>query len=284
MNHLQQKLLEKCIRKNLSMKECYEQLQFQRDLCIKLDKFKDEVFARKTFKKSVMVVANYGGTQSTSRADVVEQLKAIDSGFLKECSKEEIGMFCDMVFWSMSAASPAAMNFLDYFRKLISFSLKYKDSVYYNHPLTGFPIHLCVKKKEQVKIDYKVHGKSKKAVLTNELDETNTRKTTSSSVPSITHSTDAAILLLVKHLCLDIPMSYIHDSVGMHPNNIRKGKEAVKTVLSNVVGGNIYQNIRDQLLEGIEEDKIPEELKQVPYVGDWDNWHEDIMNAEYAFM
>lgn len=283
LNHLQHKLLVKCMKHNMSTHETLNELKFQRDLCKKLMAYSDEVFARKVFKKSVMVTCSYGGSYGTSRDDVLENLRAVESKFLRNASPEEVSMFCQMVFWSLESAVPCAMNFMNYFRKLLSFALKYKESIYFKHPLTQFPVHLKVKKVESSTFNFRVHGKQKSVRLNKTLNETNKRKTTSSSIPGITHSSDAAILTCLKQLLGDTPMAFIHDSIGIHPNNIKTSKNAIQDVLKLFSDIDIFTEIKNDVLEGIPEDQIPEELKTVPHEGTWKDYNTNIENAEYAF-
>lgn len=283
MNHLQVKLLEQCQRRRLSVEQTFETLKAQRDLCQKMMEHTDEVFARKTFKKSVMVTTNYGGSAMTSRSDVLYQLKSMESKFLYDCTPSEITMFTNMVFWSMEAGVPSAMRFLDFFRKLLSFVLKYKDEITFRNPLTGFPICLKVYDEEVKGYSYRVHGKSVTARITKKLHTTNKRKTVSSTVPSLIHACDAAVLVMLKTGLGDDEMSYIHDSIGVHPNSLEKSKGAVTKALTDVLDSNYFQNLVDQLLEGIPEDEIPTELRKAPYEGTWTTSQEDLPNAYYAY-
>lgn len=267
MNMFQKKLLQSCMSKGMSVQDMYEQLQMQRDLCKKMMDHEEECFARKVYKKSCMTVANYGATQRTSRADVIYQLKNMNSTFLEDLESAELNMFCNMVFWSLEEAAPSSMEFLNYFRKLLRFVLKHKDYVYFNNPLTGFPVALRVREQETKDYVYKIMGKNVKTVLVTELQTTHSQKTTTSSVPGIIHSIDAAILVMLKDGLMEEDMSFIHDSCGLHPNNIEKAKESVYTALNTVMNGNVLQSIVDQLLEGIED--VPDALKTAPYQGTW---------------
>lgn len=276
MNHLQQKLLEQCVRRGMSVEQMFDTLTVQRELCKKMLAHEDECFARKTFKLSVMVTTNYGGTAMTSRGDVLYQLKNMESSFLYSCTPSEITMFCNMVFWSMEAGVPSAMRFLSYFRKLLSFVMKHKDYVYFNNPITGFPVVLRVCDEELHGFSYRVHGRTLKARIFRKLSTTNSRKTVTSSVPGVIHSIDASILTSLKSFLGDEEMSYIHDSIGVHPNNMNKAKESVSESLKLLLNGDVFQNIVDQLLEGIED--VPEHLLKAPSEDTWtdidsDDWY-----------
>lgn len=284
LNHLQWKLIDQCKRNRLSVEQTFQALKDQRDLCKKMVDNADEVFARKVFKRSVMCTANYGATQRSSREDVISQLKAVDDGFIYSLTPSEITMLCNLVFWSLDSAVPSSMKFLQYFRKLLAFTLKYKDTVQFRNPINNFPVVLRVQDEESVILTYKVHGKSLTSRINKKINSTNKRKTTSSSVPSIIHSADAAILHLIKDGILDIDMAFIHDSVGTHPNYIASTKESVSNALLCTAQSQYFESLRIQLLQDIPTEDIPEELLQVPNESTWTNWEEDIQNAINAYM
>lgn len=284
LNHLQWKVIDQCKRKGYSVEQTFEHLKAQRELCQKMIQYSDEVFNRKTFKKSVMTVTSYGATQQTSRNDVIAQLKSFDEGFIYSLTPSEITMLTNMVFWSMEEGVPSAMKFLSYFRKLIAFSLKHKDSIMFRNPINNFPVVLRVYNEESVTISYKVRGRSLTSRVNKKINSTNTRKTTSSSVPSIIHSADAGLLHLIINNVLDLNVAFIHDSVGTHPNNVAVLKEAVVKSLYDVSTVQYFESLRDQLLADIPEHLIPDELKEVPYEGTWIDWEEDLAQAYNAFM
>lgn len=282
INHLQFKLLESCKKKGISVDQTLDTLKVQRDLCQRMIKHSDEVFARKTFKKSVMVTTNYGGTQQTSRNDVISQLKSFDEGFIYSLTPSEVTMMTNMIFWSMEAGVPSAMKFLNYFRKLLAFVLKYKDTVEFRNPLNNFPVVLRVYDEESVTLSYKVHGRTLTSRINKKINSTNKRKTTSSSVPSIIHSADAALLHMIKAGIIDTDMAFIHDSIGVHPNNIIKAKQSVVNSLTLLSTVEYFDSLRKQLLEGIED--VPEEFLSVPTEDTWEDWEVDLANAYNAYM
>lgn len=283
MNHLQQRLLEQCSRNGLPVQAMYEELKAMRSLCQKMVEYNEEVFSRKVWKKSVMVVTNYGGSRLTSREDVLAQLSGMESKFLYSCTPSEITMFCNMVYWSLEAGVPSAMKFLNYFRKLLRFVLKHKEIVFFNNPLTGFPVALRTADKEIKEYQYKVGGKKTSVVLHRNLQTTNAAKTATSSVPGIIHSLDGAILMLLKDGLKDEDMAYIHDSIGVHPNNMAKAKGSVSDALEVLLNSDAYQKIASQLLEGIDPSLIPEDLLNAPSENTWENADEDVKVAYYAY-
>lgn len=284
LNHLQFKLIDQCKRNKLSVEQTFQALKVQRDLCKKMIDNSEQAFARKVFKKSTMTVSSYGATQRSSREDVIYQLKQFDDGFIYSLTPSEVTMLCNMVFWSLDTAVPSAMAFLSFFKKLMNFVLKYKDVIQFRNPINNFPVVLRVQDEESVILTYKVHGRSLTSRINKKINSTNKRKTTSSSVPSIIHSADAAILHLIKNGVLDVDMAFIHDSVGTHPNHISSTKESVSNALLCTAQSQYYESLRVQLLDGIPEEDIPEELLQVPDESTWTNWEEDILNATNAYM
>lgn len=280
INHMQQKQLEQCVKRRLSVEDTLDVMKLQRSVCIKMLEHSKTVFARKTVKKSVMTVTSYGATQMTSRSDVIAQINAAEPDFLGSLTPSEVTMLTNMVFWSMEAGVPSAMRFLGYFRKLLAFVLKYCDEITFRNPLTGFPICLKVYDEESQAFQYKVHGKASKAKISVKLHSTNKRKTTSSSVPGIIHSIDAAILTMIK-TGLDInDMAYVHDSVAVHPNNLLKAKQSVAASLVQVLEGDVFQNIVDQLLEGIE--NVPVNLRTAPREDTWTDYNTDDWYYSYS--
>lgn len=282
INTLQESLITRCIRKNMSLPEITEQLILQRDVAKKLEQY-PEFFGRSVFKKSVMVTANYGGSSQTSRSDVYEQLEALDSGILKDFTKEEQLMVTNFVYDSMKFAVPCSFAYLEYAKKLFSFVSRKKDGIFFVNPISGMPVMLRKEVEKREEMVFKVNGKNKRTVLITRTDECNHSKTASSAVPGGIHSIDAGILLNIKGKIGDVPMSFIHDSVGANPNDMAIIRNAVNECLLEVFHSDALQKIVDQLLEGIE--NVPEELKVAPTVGDWDSTEavDQILNSGYAF-
>lgn len=281
-NTLQEALITRCIRKNMSLASITEQLMLQRNVAQKLAHY-PEFFGRSVFKKSVMVSCNYGGSSQTSRSDVYEQLEALDSGILVDFTKEEQLMVTNFVYDSMKFAVPCSFAYLEYAKKLFSFVSRQKDGIFFVNPISGMPVMLRKEVEERESMIFKVNGKNKRTVLITRTDECNHTKTASSSVPSVIHSLDAAILINIKDKIGDVPMSYIHDSVGAHPNDMAIIRNAVNECLLEVFHSDALQKIVDQLLEGCTD--IPEELLTVPHVGDWSEEEaiDQILNSGYAF-
>lgn len=281
-NTLQERLVTRCVRKNLPITEIAQQLILQRDVARKLKDY-PEFFGRSVFKKSVMVSCNYGGSSQTSRKDVYEQLEALDSHILKDFSKDEQLMVTNFVYDSMSFAVPCSFEYLEYSKKLFSFVTRQKDGIFFVNPISGMPVLIRKEVEEREELVFKVNGKNKRTVLITRTDECNHMKTASSAVPGLIHSLDSAILVNIKDKLGTVPMSFIHDSVGAHPNDLGKVRKAVNECLLEVFNSDALQKIVDQLLEGIE--NVPEELRKVPYVGDWDADEavDQILNSGYAF-
>lgn len=281
-NTLQERLITRCIRKNLSTTEIARHLILQRDVAKKLKDY-PEFFGRSVFKKSVMVSCNYGGSSMTSRKDVYEQLEALDSSILKDFDKDEQLMVTNFVYDSMSFAVPCSFDYLEYSKKLFAFVSRKKDGIFFVNPISGMPVLIRKEVEKREELVFKVNGKNKRTVLITRTDECNHTKTASSAVPGIIHSIDAGILLNIKDKIGDVPMSYIHDSVGAHPNDLAIIRKAVNECLLEVFNSDALQKIVDQLLEGIE--NVPEELRKVPFVGDWDADEavDQILNSGYAF-
>lgn len=282
INTLQERLITRCIRKNLSTADIAGQLILQRDVARKLANY-PEFFGRSVFKKSVMVTANYGGSSQTSRSDVYEQLEALDSGILKDFTKEEQTMVTNFVYDSMSFAVPCSFDYLEYARKLFSYVSRKKDGIFFVNPISGMPVLLRKEHEKREEMVFKVNGKNKRTVLITRTDECNHTKTASSAVPGLIHSIDAGILMNIKGKIGDVPMSYIHDSVGASPNDMAIIRKAVNECLLEIFHSDALQNVVDQLLEGL--DNVPDELRQVPRVNDWDASEavEQILSSGYAF-
>lgn len=282
INTLQERLIVRCLRKNMSMAAITEQMMLQRDVAKKLADY-PEFFGRSVFKKSVMVSCNYGGSAQTSRSDVYEQLEAMDSAILKDFTKEEQLMVTNFVYDSMSFAVPCSFAYLEYSKKLFSFVSRQKDGIFFVNPISGMPVMLRKEVEKREEMTFKVNGRSKRTVLITKTDECNHTKTASSAVPSFVHSIDAAILIDIKAGVGDTPMAFIHDSVGSNPNDLGKVRASVNEVLRKTLHSDALQNVVDQLLEGIE--NVPEELRKVPHVGDWDldEATEQVMSSMYAF-
>ena len=226
---------------------------------------------------------NYGGSAQTSRSDVYEQLEAMDSAILQDFTKDEQLMITNFVYDSMSFAVPCSFAYLEYSKKLFSFVSRQKDGIFFVNPISGMPVMLRKEHERREEMTFKVNGKSKRTVLITRTDECNHTKTASSAVPGAIHSLDAGILVNIKGKIGDVPMSYIHDSVGSHPNDLAIIRNAVNECLLEVFHSDALQAIVDQLLEGCT--NIPEELLIAPRVGDWnaDEAVDQILSSGYAF-
>lgn len=281
-NTLQERLITRCIRKNMSTADIASQLILQRNVAKRLQNY-PEFFGRSVFKKSVMVTANYGGSSMTSRSDVYEQLEAMDSAILKDFTKEEQLMVTNFVYDSMSFAVPCSFEYLEYARKLFAFVSRKKDGIFFINPISGMPVLIRKETEKREELVFKVNGKNKRTVLITRTDECNHTKTSSTAVPGVIHSIDAALLLSIKQKLPETAMSYIHDSIGANPNDLAMVRKAVNESLLEVFHSDALQNIVDQLLEGIED--APEELKKAPFRGDWDEEIavDQILNSLYAF-
>lgn len=281
-NTLQEALITRCIRKNMSLASITEQLMLQRNVAQKLAHY-PEMFGRSVFKGSVMITANYGGSSQTSRNDVYDQLEAIDSSILVDFTKEEQLMVTNFVYDSMKFAVPCSFAYLEYTKKLFSFVSRQKEGIFFVNPISGMPVMVRKDKEERESMIFKVNGKNKRTVLITRTDECNHTKTASTAIPLLIHSIDAAILINIKDKIGDVPMSYIHDSVGAHPNDMAIIRNAVNECLLEVFHSDALQKIVDQLLDGCTD--IPEELLTVPHVGDWPEEEaiNQILNSGYAF-
>ena len=282
VNTLQEALITRCIRKNMSLPAITEQLILQRDVAKKLQEY-PEFFGRGVFKKSVMVTANYGGSSMTSRSDVYEQLEALDSGILVDFTKEEQLMVTNFVYDSMKFAVPCSFAYLEYAKKLFSFVSRQKDGVFFVNPISGMPVMIRKEHEKRENMVFKVNGKNKRTVLITRTDECNHTKTSSTAIPLLIHSIDAGILLNIKGKIGDVPMAYIHDSVGANPNDMAIIRNAVNECLLEIFHSDALQAIVDQLLEGCTD--IPDELLKAPVVNDWDASEavDQILNSGYAF-
>lgn len=192
-------------------------------------------------------------------------------------------MVTNFVYDSMSFAVPCSFEYLEYARKLFAFVSRKKDGIFFVNPISGMPVLIRKEKEVREEMVFKVNGKNKRTVLITRTDECNHTKTTSSAVPSFIHSVDAGILLNIKDKIGDVPMSYIHDSVGANPNDLAVIRKAVNECLLEVFHSDALQNVVEQLLEGL--DDVPDELRQVPHVGDWEASEavDQILNSGYAF-
>lgn len=219
----------------------------------------------------------------TSRSDVYEQLEALDSGILSDFTKEEQLMVTNFVYDSMKFAVPCSFAYLEYAKKLFSFVSRQKDGIFFVNPISGMPVMVRKEYEKREELVFKVNGKNKCTVLITRTDECNHTKTASTAIPLFIHSIDSAILINIKGKIGDVPMSYIHDSVGAHPNDMAIIRNAVNECLLEVFHSDALQKVVDQLLEGCT--NVPDELRVAPTVGDWNTEEaiDQILNSGYAF-
>ncbi len=245
-------------KKKLSSEEMFTAMVKLRDFCIKLQSYED-VWQRSVFKKSVMVVSSYGAKESTSRSDILNVLRGMNSPFLKECNSEEIKLFCKMVFICIGISYPAAKQYMDWAAKLSYQIAKANGRICYKHPITGFPVTLRVEGEEKRSHRMSLFGKAHKVYLKHKTGEVNPRKTATMTVPSIIHNIDAGILVEANKKCY-YPTTLVHDSFGCHPNNKDDMQDNINFALQQVFDSDLLQDITDQLISSIDVSDEEDEL------------------------
>ena len=281
-NFLQQKLIQRCINKGMNQAEIFQQLQEQRDAFVKIQKHAEDAFSRGVWKRSVMTVSAYGCSLKSSSEYVADSLKEIKSELLQDLSKKELNHYFNAVYDGIEVAIPAASQYLDYITKVIRFALKYTNSVKYINPLNNMPIHLKINKKDRLELEYKVNGKKKRSVISVKLEQTDNRKTATSSAPSIFHGIDAGILTLIVNQFQD-DLALIHDSAGTHPNDIARLKNAANDSLLELSKGNKLKEIVEQILQEVPEKYKEKLLATLPMQGTWDTIQQDLENNRYSW-
>lgn len=306
LNQMVKAIITAGVQSRKSSNDIYAEVKLARDVARKAQRY-EEVYGRKVFKKSVMVTANYGGKLSTSREDVLAQLAELDSDFLKACTKDELMMFTKMVYISVGLSFPAARDYLEWSRKLTYRIAKAVGHIEYNHPITGFPVHIKDEKVIRKDFWFNVNGSRNTAVMREFTGVCNPTKTSTKAVPAIIHSTDASILMKTSEY-FHKPMTLIHDSFGTHPNYQVEMKERINEAMNLVYCANVLQDILTDLIEQLDIDALGSEhllsvaereqldatveslkvieklgLDKVPYQGTWENKQDMILNCEHGF-
>lgn len=281
-NFLQQKLIERCINKNMNQMQIFEELKAQRSAFQKIMQYEADAFNRSVWKRSVMTVSAYGCSLGSSSDYVRESLKGMQSEILNQLSIKEMNNFFNSVYDGIAVAIPAAAEYLHFIVKAIRLTLKYTDSIEYVNPLNGMPIHIRVKKKARKELEYKVNGKKKRSVIISKTNETDNRKTASNAAPSIFHGIDAGILTLIV-LESNSEIAMIHDSIGTHPNDIAEARTQVNKALIELAKGDKLKEIVEQIIKHVPEKYKEELLKQIPQQNTWENFEEDLFSNQYSW-
>lgn len=279
--HIQQKLIARCIRKGMSQTQIFQQLQEQRDAFKKLIKF-PEAFARSTVKRSIMVVSSYSGSLRSSSDYIVDSLEEAKSEILNSLSKNEMNHYLNAVYDSIQIAIPAAAKYMDYIGRVNRLALRYSDSISFISPVNGMPVKIVVKEQEKTTIAFRRNASMIRAVINKVSDKTNNRKTATTSIPGIYHHLDSAILESIITI-LDFDIAPVHDSVGMHPNNIPQTYDAVRKSMFKISQGTVLRDIAAQIMQDVPEKLREKMLDQCPYTGDWDTVEQDLQNNIYAW-
>ncbi|KJR15249.1 DNA-directed RNA polymerase [Vibrio parahaemolyticus] len=252
-------LIETLKAADYTKEEIFHRAKVAQSCLVKAQKYQ-EAFSRKVFKSPTMLVANYGSKQCTTTEAVQNTLHEVAPALLKEFSQEELNTFCRLVHLQVGVSIPASNDYLKWSSKLMYSVAKKKDGIAYNHPLTGFPVNIRENKEELTTIQYKVFAKSTKTQLKFKTKEVNPQKTATTAVPSIIHSTDAAILDNTKERFND-DMALVHDSFGTSPNKLNSMNTAINESLLDVAKEPVMQEITDQLTRGCEAEIAKAEKK-----------------------
>lgn len=241
----QKNIITKGIENGQSRFEILEKLKIQRDVSISSLKEK-KCFSRTTFKRATMTVSAYDAKFITVREYVKTELH--DTKFYKNSNKDEISRFALDMFYQINKTMKAATSYKLFARKMLKHVLDNNDSIIYKSPLSGFPIVLKNNKIKKRKIVYSIPHSKRTGIccLLETTDETDKRKTISSSIPSIIHGIDAGILLRTKQL-FNEPMATIHDSFGCHSNKVLKLKNKINISLEELFDMNVLDDLCDQL-------------------------------------
>lgn len=271
MQQCQQILIDKAIEKGLSRYEILEILKTQRDTA-KLTLQEPKCFARNTVKRSVMVVSAYNAQLTTVRSTTVEQLSG--TSFIKKAKKEHISCFSKDIYHTILNCMESSTAYKTYAGNGLKHRLKTSTEIYYRAPLTNFPVCIKINHVKSKRVQYQLPSTRKAHVVMLNVNtkETNNRKTTSSGIPSIIHSLDAAILLSTQDKFNGL-MATIHDSYGTHLEDVPALKQAINTSLVDMYKVNALPFIFNQL--DYNEDSPTFDLD--------DTFVDIIQNSQYGF-
>lgn len=104
-------------------------------------------------------------------------------------------------------------------KDILSKSLKTNDYAYWETPIFNFPVLQRIKKEKLTRLNTPLG----KLVIYSTTDETHYLRMLNGIAPNFIHSIDATVLYKTVELCIEkgvSEFSLIHDSYGVHPNNI----------------------------------------------------------------
>lgn len=190
--------------------------------------------------------------------------------------------YLNAVYDSIAVAIPAAAKYMDYIGRVNRLALRYSDSISFVSPINNFPVRIVVKEQEKTTIAFRRNGSIIRAVINKTSDKTNNRKTATTAIPGVYHHIDSAILESIITI-LDFDIAPVHDSVGMHPNNICQSYVAVRESMKRISEGEVLKNIAAQIMKDVPEKIRNNMLDQCPHTGDWTTVEQDLQNNIYAW-
>lgn len=274
LNQLQKAVIASGLKQKLTRKELLEKLIVQRDTAKLALSDQERVFARSTFKRSTMTVSSYGAKFTSVRSNTVSEL--VKSKFIKQAKKEHISRLALDIYNQINLTMCASNAYMQYAQANLKQALTTEGTIAYNTPLTNFPVRLRINKMDRKRFQCRIPSTKKITIvcLMKDTGVIDKRKTVSSSVPSIIHSLDAAILMETSTK-FGKPMSIIHDSFGTHADNLPQLHNCIRSTLVDLYKSDALTTIFTQIL--------PSDIPPIPDFGLKDDFVDIIAESVYCF-
>ena len=215
----------------------YDLLQYEREL-----------MSRAALKKPTMAGPAYGMTEY----GIKEHTKTLIDW--NELTKDHKAIYDKAVIAGLRATLPSSFLWMDAVHKATGPIIKRDGSFCFTQPLTGFPVEMWALKETVKRAEIpRSFGGVRKVSLKVYTDKIDTGAIAREVSPSITHSIDAAILMLMERgVKGEFPIATLHDSIGARPGDVQKVLDLYKKIMHTLSTSDLFTIIFDELGTDVE--------------------------------
>lgn len=217
-------------------------------LAYDLLQYEGKLMSRSALKKPTMAGPAYGMTEY----GIKEHTKTLINW--DELSKEHKTIYDKAVIAGLRATLPSSFEWMDAVAKAAGPIIKANKSFCFTMPLTGFPVEMWALKETVKRAEIpRSNGGVRKVSLKVYTDQVDTGAIAREVSPSITHSIDAAILMLIERgIKGEFPTATLHDSIGARPGDVGKVTELYRKIMHTLATSDLFSIIFDELGTDVE--------------------------------
>lgn len=200
----------------------------------------DDVFSRSVWKTPVMTRGSYGATRYTVREHNVTKFSELG------LDVKRVGHFTNLMMETLDSSIPSCSLYLDGAKEAAKKQIEEKGHIAYSVPFTGFPFFHYLYEEVISRLESPVKYQRIQLVMkkfTKKMDKAGMLTAIS---PCLIHSLDAMLLLFTQSKC-DFTLTCVHDSVGCHPNNMKKVVQAYAEGMHYLIKQDVLGNIFNQM-------------------------------------